>query len=68
MLKKNENKTDSIQMPQEESDKIRQLVIKTQTESMILDLKKSVLDYTCLQRNFFVETFLRYLWKMLLIV
>lgn len=45
MPKKNENKTDSIQMPQEEDDKICQLVIKTQTESMILDLKKSVLCY-----------------------
>ena len=45
MPKKNENKTDSIQMLQEESDRIRQLVIKTQTESMILDLKKSVLCF-----------------------
>lgn len=45
MPKKNENKTDSIQMPQEEDDKICQLVIKTQTESMILDLKKSVLCF-----------------------
>ena len=45
MPKKNENKTDSIQMLQEEGDKICQLVIKTQTESMILDLKKSVLCY-----------------------
>lgn len=43
--KKNENKTDSIQMLQEESDRTRQLVIKTQTESMILDLKKSVLCF-----------------------
>lgn len=45
MPKKNDNNTDSIQMLQEEGDKIRQLVIKTQTESMILDLKKSVLCY-----------------------
>lgn len=32
-------------MLQEESDRTRQLVIKTQTESMILDLKKSVLCF-----------------------
>lgn len=45
MPKKNENKADSTQMHQEESDRVRQLVIRTQTESMILDLKKRVLCF-----------------------
>lgn len=45
MSKKNEDNMDSNQLIQEQNDRMCQLIIKLQTESMILDLKKSVLCF-----------------------